>query len=52
MNFLIKWFETSGDGSWEDLSPEYETRKTRAGYPAEPLQTTMQLMEAFEYKVS
>ena len=52
VNFLIKWFKTCGDGSWEDLSPEYETRKTRAGYPAEPLHTTMQLMEALEYKVS
>lgn len=51
VNFLIKWFKTSGDGSWEYLSSEYETRKTRAGYPAEPLHTTMQLMEALEYKV-
>lgn len=52
VNLLTNWYLTGGNGTWEDLSPEYETRKTRAGYSETPLNTTLQLGEAFEYRIS
>lgn len=52
VNLLTNWYLTGGDGTWEDLSPDYERRKTKAGYSETPLNTTLQLGEAFEYRIS
>jgi hypothetical protein len=52
VNLLANWYLSGGDGTWDDLSPEYERRKTKAGYSETPLNTTLQLGEAFEYRIS
>ena len=52
VNLLTNWYLSGGEGTWDDLSPEYEKRKTKAGYSKTPLVTTRQLEEAFEYRIS
>ena len=52
VNLLTNWYLTGGDGTWDDLSPDYARRKTKAGYSETPLNTTLQLGEAFEYRIS
>ena len=52
VNLLTNWYLSGGEGTWDDLSPDYEERKTKAGYSETPLNTTLQLGEAFEYRIS
>lgn len=52
VNLLTNWYLSGGEGTWDDLSPDYEKRKTKAGYSETPLNTTLQLGEAFEYRIS
>ena len=52
VNLLTNWYLSGGEGTWDDLSPDYERRKTKAGYSATPLNATLQLGEAFEYRIS
>ena len=52
VNLLTNWYLSGGEGTWDDLSPDYERRKTKAGYSETPLNTTLQLGEAFEYRIS
>lgn len=52
VNLLTNWYLSGGKGTWDDLSPDYEKRKTKAGYSETPLNTTLQLGESFEYRIS